>query len=367
MRLKEKYTNWVKTLTPYDEKRVYVWLSNAGLGDKISNLPAFRHLKKMYPDRKIVLYTEPLVFDLWKSCRYIDVAIPEGYVRGDAALHVRPEDIAIKAFWSFYEHHQKHIVASSVEYICNTEYTPDIPLEYELDIFDYDIPEIEAAKNELLDLAKGKPIVGIAPAYTMYSRMWDCSSWERLTKQLQHEGYFVVALGGNNDLDPKNVDINKCGKYKIRQVPHILDIFECVLTLNSGMLHLASVNQDVPMVYISVGQFPPELICPHRHGRIFHKMLVIDHNCQLKNQCFHQHIEETAINSQGKAFLERWKKEENEDFKDDGLLQKYICWFYCNKILGKYKCAELISPQKVMKQFLKWRDGGFKSETKVIV
>ena len=367
MKLKEKYINWVKTLTPYDEKKVYVWLAQAGLGDKLSNLPAFRHLKTMYPDRKIVLYTESLVFDLWKSVRYIDVAIPEGYVRGEGALNITSEDVGIRAFWSFYEHHQKHIVASSVEYICNTEYSEDIPLEYELDIFDYDIPEIAKHQEKLVDLAKGKPIAAIAPAYTMYSRMWSSESWTKLTNLLKAEGYYVVAFGGNNDLDPKNVDLNMCGKYTIRHVPHILNVVESVICLNSGMLHLASVNQDVPIVYMSVGQFPPELICPYRHGKIFHKTLVIDHDCQLKTQCFQQHINEQAINSQGRAFLERWKQEEGKDFQDDGLLQKHICWYYCNKILDKYKCSELISPQKVMKQFLQWRDNGFKSETKVVV
>jgi len=358
MKLREKYEKWVNTLTPYDEKKVIIWLAQAGLGDKLSNLPAFRHLKTMYPDKKIVLYTEPLVFDLWKSCRYIDVAIPEGYIRGEGALNIMKEDLGIRAFWSFYEHHQKHIVASSVEYICNTEYTPDIPLEYELDIFDYDIPEIAKHQEHLVDLAQGKPIAAIAPAYTMYSRMWDVTQWEKLTNLLKQQGYFVVALGGNNDLEPKNVDLNMCGKYPIRQVPHILDVFETVFTLNSGMLHLASVNQTIPMVYISVGQFPPEIIAPYRNGEIGggpDKMLFVDHDCPLKDQCFREHIEETGINRQGRAFLERWKKEEREDFQDDGLLQKYICWWYCAKVMGKYSCGENLTPNKVMKAFLNWR------------
>ena len=362
VKLKEKYTNWVKTLTPYDEKKVFVWLGPAGLGDKLTNLPAFRHLKTMYPDRKIVLYTEPLIFDLWKSCRYIDVAIPEGYIRGDQALNIMKEDMGIKAFWSFYEHHQKHIVASSVEYICNTEYTDDIPLEYELDVFDYDIPEIADHQATITNLARGKPIAGIAPAYTMYSRMWDVKYWEKLTTLLKSEGYYVVAFGGNNDLDPKNVDLNMCGKYKIRQVPHILDVVDVMFTLNSGMLHLASVNQTIPIVYISVGQFPPEIIAPFRNGELGggpDKMLFINHDCQLKDQCFRQHIEETAINQQGRMFLERWKKEEGKDFdneKDHGhLLQKYICWWYCNKVINKYSCSETLTPKKVMKEFLNWR------------
>jgi hypothetical protein len=358
MNLKEKYTNWVKTLTPYNDEKVYVWLAPAGLGDKLSNLPAFRHLKKMYPDKKIVLYTEPLCLDLWQSCKYIDVVIPEGYIRGESALNITDNDIGIKAFWSFLDHHQKHICASSVEYICNVDYTDDIPLEYELDIWERDLEKIQESKNELLELANGKPIVAIAPAYTMYSRMWSRENWSKLVNLLHNQGYFVVALGGNNDLKVENIDLNKCAKYPIRHVPRILDIFDCLFTLNSGLLHLGSVNQKVPIVYISVGQFPWNIIAPYRNGKLGggpDKMLVIDHDCAVKDECFKNHIEETGINKQAQAFIDTWKRENNEDFVNDGLLQKYICWNYCHLVLGKYRCSKLITPQRVIKEFLSWK------------
>jgi ADP-heptose:LPS heptosyltransferase len=280
------------------------------------------------------------------------------YIKGEPSLNIGKDDIAIRAWWSFYEHHQKHISKSSVEYICNTDYTDDIPLEYELDIFDYDVPKIVKAKEELIELSNGKPIVGIAPAYTMFSRMWSVEQWEKLTDLLHDEGYFVVALGGNNDLKPKNVDLYKCGKYPIRQIPHILGIFESLFTLNSGMLHLASVNQDLPIVYISVGQFPPELIAPYRHGRVGggkERMLFIRHNCPAYKECFQEHIEEIGINRQANVFIDKWKRETGEDFKDEGLLQKYICWHYCKLVMNKYKCSKIITPQRVMERYKEWR------------
>lgn len=357
-KIRDKYRAWVSTLTPYNEEKIYVWLGPAGLGDKISNLPAFRYLKKINPHKKIVLFTEPLVMDLWKSCRYIDVLIPEGYVRGEQALNINPErDKGIRAWWSFYEHHtvEDHIVKSSVRYICDVDECPpedEIDLTYELDIFDYDIPEIEKHKEELLNKADGKPIVGIAPTYTMFSRNWDFSYWEELSKMLKNEGFFVVSLGGNNDKKIKNVDLEKCGKYPIRQVPHILDIFESVFVVNSGMLHLASVNQDVPIVYMNVGQFPSNIIVPFRQNNIRgYNTLILEHDCPLREQCFKNHIEEIGINQQASMFVERWKKETGEDFADDGLLQKYICWHYCAKIMNKYSCGRMIKPKTVMRKF----------------
>lgn len=355
MSLKGKFDRWIKTLSPYDKSKVYVWLAPAGLGDKITHLPAFRHLKKMYPERQVVLYTEPLVSELWKSCRYIDTIIPEDCIRGEGALYINPErDMGIRAWWSFYEHHQKHIVKSSVEHICNIDYSDDIPLDFELDVFGYDLPEIEKSKNKLTELARGKKIAVIAPAYTMFSRMWSVAYWETLTKYLKHRDYFVLALGGNNDLKIKNVDLDMCGKYPIRHVPHLLDIVDVVFTLNSGMLHLSSVNQKVPIVYISVGQFPPDLIAPYRNGKLADGMLIIEHDCPLKAECFDEHITEKGINEQAQSFLNQLNAPLAN--KDMPLLQKFICWHYCKKVVEKYKCAEMIEPETVLSKFIEWKE-----------
>ena len=355
MNLVEKYNTWTKNLVPFKDSRVFIWLGPAGLGDKITCLPAFRHLKKMYPDKKVVLYVEPLMTDLWKYCKYIDFVIPEFYIKSPDALGITTTDLAIRAWWSFYEHHQQHICKSGIIYICNTDYTDDIPLEYEISILAEDLPKIEEYKNEILDAAKGKKIVAIAPAYTMYSRMWSVESWTKLTQMLQDDGCFVVSLGGNNDLKVPNVDMEKCGLIPIRMVPHVLNIFDCLFTLNSGMLHLGSVNQDVRIIYISVGQFPPELIAPYRKGKLFHNMDVIDHSCAIKADCFKSHIEETKIRPAMNTFLATYQKETGTKFPDENieLMKKYVCWHYCAKVMDKYSCSKLITPEKVYQIYKK--------------
>lgn len=132
----------------------------------------------------------------------------------------------------------------------------------------------------------------------MYSRMWSKEYWIKLTKLLQENGYFVVSLGGNNDLKITNVDLDKRNLYEVRNLPRILDIFDNVITLNSGMLHIASINQDVKITYMNVGQFPAELIVPYRRGRLFHNVDVIEQGCISKNECFMGHITETSIRPQ---------------------------------------------------------------------
>jgi len=355
MNLIEKYETWVKTLVPFKDDKVFIWLGPAGLGDKITCLPAFRHLKKMYPNRKVILYVEPLISDLWRYCKYIDFTIPEFYIKSPDALGITKSDLAIRAWWTFYEHHQQHICKSGIIYICNTEYKDDIPLEYEIDILAEDLPKIEGYKNEILDLAKGKKIVSIAPAYTMFSRMWSIESWTKLVQMLKDDGNFVVSLGGINDLKVPNVDLEKCGLIPVRMVPHVLDIFDTLFTLNSGMLHLGSVNQDVRIVYISVGQFPPELIAPYRRGKLFHNMDVIDHSCPLKGECFKGHIEETKIRPMMNNFLSAYQKESGTKFPEENieLMKKYVCWHYCAKIMDKYSCSKLITPEKVFETYKK--------------
>ena len=361
MELTRKYNKWIKTLFLHNEKRIFIWLGPAGLGDKISCLPAFRHLKKIFPDRKVVLYVESLSIDIWKSCRYIDYIIPEDCVINPDSLYIRKDfDLANKAWWSFFDHHQKHICKSNVEYICNTTYTDDIPLEYELDIWESDLELINREIDNLKEKSKGLPIIGISPTYTMYSRMWSKESWRKLKNLLVDAGYFVVALGGNNDLDVATIEtgyegfnfIDMRNKIPVRMVPRILDYFTNVITLNSGMLHLASVNQNVPITYLNVGQFPAELIVPYRKGKLFHNVKVIEHNCPTKKECFEGHITESIIRPMMFEFLNTYKKENNVEFPEEriDLMKKYVCWHYCLRLMNKYECSKLITPEMVMEK-----------------
>lgn len=354
----EKYNEFLNTLSNYDEQRVFiVGVGITGMGDKLTTLPAFRHLKKLYPKSKIVLHTDPFGVDVYKACKYIDYIIPEGYIKSPENFIVRKDiDIGIIAAWSFEQHHQKHITKSGVEYICNIEkYTDDIPLEYEFEYRDCDIDFSSDLINELKFAAKDKPIVGIAPAYTMFSRMWSEGQWAKLTDKLKEAGYYVVALGGNNDLKIRNVHEDLCGQIPIRALPIVLNSFEHVITLNSGMLHLASVNPDVNIIYLSVGQFPPELIAPYRKGKLFHNMTVIEHNCPMKDSCFHGHITETNIRPQITQFLDNYKWETGKEFPRERieLAKKYVCWHYCAKLKDKYSCRRLITPEMVMEAIKK--------------
>lgn len=350
-----EYNKWLKTIIMFDDEKLFVWLGPAGLGDKISCLPAFRHLKKMFPNKKIVLYTEPLSIDIWKYCKYIDYIIPEDCIKGPDALYMRKDkDLSYRAWWSFYDHHQKHICKSNVEYICQTDYTDDIPLEYELSLLDTDEDTILKISEMITDKAKYKKIIGISPAYTMYSRMWSKESWTKLTDLLKEAGFFVVSLGGNNDIDIDNVDMDLRNKIPVRMVPKVLDKFDNIVTLNSGMLHLASINQNVPITYVNVGQFPSELIVPYRNGKLFHNVKVIEHNCQLKKECFEGHITEKLIRPMMLDFLNNYKNETGTDFPKDRieLMKKYICWTYCAKIANKYECSKLITPEAVMEKII---------------
>ncbi len=46
--------------------------------------------------------------------------------------------------------------------------------------FEYDEFPISKLKEEILDKAKYKQIIGISPAYTMYSRMWSIVAMDKI-------------------------------------------------------------------------------------------------------------------------------------------------------------------------------------------
>ncbi len=339
-----------------DRERILVNLSTdgGGIGDAISALPAFRHLRKLNPDKNIIFFTFPSYLCIFNRCRYIDQVMPLGYLKDITALKIRPTDHIINAECSFEEYHRDHVVKSNIRRICEIDSVPnDTRLDYEIEIYDHELPIIEQEQKKLLDAAGGKPLLAIAPAYTMFSRIWQTSYWESLVDMLKSDGYFVVSFGHTDDLYVHNVDLDIKGKHPIPLVPSILDIFEAIFLVNSGMAHIAGINQDVRIIYLCIGQFPTSALIPFRRGNMAHNMTVIDHNCPLKRQCFMNHVTERSINKQTQEFIDLWQKETRTYFPEEeqGMLTKYICWNYCDKEVDKFECSRMITPEMVYAAF----------------
>ncbi len=356
----DQYNYWIdNVLDRFEEKRLFIYLPSCGLGDKITCFPAFRHLKSLNKDKKIILITEPLAIDIWKLCRYIDIVIPEDSIRGPEAVMIKEEfDTGKICNWSFFEHHQNHVIKSCVIHICGPESIDDldnIDLTYQFSIYEEDLAGIKQFQDELLYKAKGRKLVAIAPANTMLSRMWPANYWAKLTEQLQKNNFYVVALGGKNDLEIKKVDFDARNKYPIRIIPRILDVFEYLVQINSGMLHIGSVNQDIKMVHLNTGQYPEHIMLPFRkNNNIYHNRIVINHSCPDKYECFYGHLTEQQIRKQSNDYSNEFKIETGQDLpiEQQMLLQKFTCWYYCLREKDKYMCNKQITPERVIEQMI---------------
>ena len=341
-------------------KRIFVDLSGEisfGLGDTITLLPALRALKKRHPHDEIIVVGFFSGICVLKYCDYIDYILPVDILEPGEwtnGYHITMEEKmdVYNPTHSFLEHNKEHAVKSNIRHLL-LESPENEPCEYELSVWKEDMPEIETAKSNLLKIAAGKKIVGIAPCITMYSRMWPATKWQELTDMLRDNNYFVVSLGHKEDLGI-DVDFDARGLYPIHHIPKIIDVFDAMFVIDSGMMHIVGINPNIHMVKINTGQFPPNLYTPYRQGKLAYNTTVIEHNCPFQHKCFLGHATETVINSQMREFIDRWLKENEEPptLQDSGLLQKYICWQYCYKESDKFLC-NTISAKDVFRAFVK--------------
>ncbi len=354
--IREEFTHWFENyiINTARCKIFVVWIAEpGGIGDAITTLPAFRHLKNTNEDKDIVLITYPTYFDIFKRCKYIDCLIDITTIKNLSSIRRSPIDRVIMSDNIFENLHKNHVLKSLVKFICEEDWTEDISLDYEIELFDYDLPVIEKAQQKLTKKCKGKKMVAIAPAYTMYSRIWQSSYWKNLVNLLQEDGFFVVSIGHADDLEVKNVDFDARGKYAIHHIPKILDVFDTIFLLNSGMAHIAALNPDIKTVYLCVGQFLPKDLAPYRRGKMGHNTIFVHHSCPIREQCFNNHVSNESIFKQRDDFLTEWHYQNQSPFPESEkqLLLKYICWNYCDKETDKYECSKMITPQHVFDSF----------------
>ncbi len=336
--------------------KIFIYLPECGLGDKITCFPAFRLLKQRNPDKKIVLVTEESVSFIWKLNKYIDYMIPVEVLKDwQNNIFIREKiDIGKICYWTFFEHHQQNVIKSCVYYIAG--FMPDEEkddLTYEFELTESQLNLADQIKNDLLERAKGKRIFGITPANTMFSRTWPMEYYIKLVNYLKDLGYYTVALGGKNDLEVPNVDYDARDRMGVAVIPKVLDIFDYIQVVNNGMLHIAFVNQDVKIVYLNTGQYPEKIMLPYRkQNNQYHNVLVFNHNCFYKEKCFEGHITNREITKQMNNYLKDYYIETGKIFPQSRiqLLQKYTCWFYCYKEKDKYSCNKQITPEQIIQR-----------------
>ena len=129
--------------------------------------------------------------------------------------------------------------------------------------------------------------VVIHPAKTWDSRTWSSESWQELANGLNDAGISVVSIGKTDNKAP---DVSKpifkinnvfdlTDQLSLSQCWHVLDKAEVVITMDSGILHLAGTT-DVHILQLG-SSIHPYYRAPYRNGTQQYKYTYVKGDCNL--------------------------------------------------------------------------------------
>ena len=135
-----------------------------------------------------------------------------------------------------------------------------------------------------------KKYVVVHPTKTWKSRSWSQHNWQQLINSLNQKNISVVAIGKTSselgfwgktkkpllDIKIKN-GINLMDKTSLSQTWHIIDKADLIITLDSGILHLAGTT-DTHILQIG-SSINPKFRAPYRNGSQDYKYDYVKGNC----------------------------------------------------------------------------------------
>ena len=236
--------------------RISVWVTSLGLGDTICSTPTIRELKTIFPKNKIDIYSYyPEVFqyngNVDSVYRFDEELELNGYYK-----RLRLEGYC-KYFLTFFSSENKpainHATTNIID-VCSLiaigKTLPDHEKWLEL-------PLLNGEFNPLEEIIGAKPInwkkaVVIHPSVTWPTRTWPKQRWDELTARLLALGYEVVAVGSDIPAIERRNEIEKVamfecpegavdliGKLSVHDAIALLDRSLAVITVDSGLLHMA--------------------------------------------------------------------------------------------------------------------------------
>jgi ADP-heptose:LPS heptosyltransferase len=248
-------------------KKILVLIGSQSVGDTLCAMPSIKHLSDVY-NQKIHVFTYQK--ELLKNFPYIiltDNYVPEQddifiqTFRPDLYLHTR------------FDIRQFHAISSGFQLL---------PEEMQIDFYPDEYQKIENLPQNY---------VVIHPVKTWPSRSWEKERWQMLVDELNKINIPVVAVGKNSsevgfyninkpvyDVDIK-YGINLINKLDIHQTWHVLNKASIIVTMDSGILHLAGTT-DTHIIQLG-SSINPKLRSPYRHGTQDYKYSYILGECKI--------------------------------------------------------------------------------------
>ncbi|NBV27838.1 hypothetical protein EBS02_02305 [bacterium] len=255
------------------------------LGDFLCATPTIRKLAEIYQNRVIVIAKKP---DLLKNNPYIEKIVQFDEVNLES---IRKEFDVHETYMLLgkrdgrgieFKHAMCDIRQFHAKDLGFTLTPEEMTCEYWAD------PEFEF----MASLNLPEKYVVVHPAQTWDSRTWKKENWQNLVNELEEEGIFVVSVGKNDgefsehlsqEKPAWNLEINfgldLTNKTSLDQTWHILANATCVVTMDSGILHLAGTT-DTHIIQLG-SSIHPSYRAPWRNGSQQYKYSYVLGGCAL--------------------------------------------------------------------------------------
>jgi len=252
-------------------KNIAVVLDCSGMGDIISSIPTIKILYSLYK-KNISVFTHNT--ELLKNYPYIN----ENPINNSEIDKISkdPNWLLLKTFDTSKSIHPRIDIRQFHATNLGFQLTPE-----EMNI------EFYPDKFEKIDLPKN--YVVIHPVKTWPSRTWEEKRWQEFINKMKHYDIPVVAIGKKSQeagtYDTKkptfNVEIknglNLMNKISIHQTWHILNNATTIVTMDSGILHLAGTT-DTSIIQLG-SSIDPRFRAPYRNNKQYYKYSYISGEC----------------------------------------------------------------------------------------
>ena len=235
-----------------------------GLGDLICATPTIKKLHDSYQRKIIVLSKMPELFKMnpYVEASYKAASIDMDWFKENVIMHnsfylVGKKDergVEMKHnMMDIRQFHAIHLGFMLTKYEMECHYRPT---------------------EQMVNTIKGKYIV-IHPVNSWPNRTWSQDNWLGLCEELIKLGYIVVAVGkDSSETGFFNVDkpvhdmgdniINLMNKTSISETWYLLNNSTAVITMDSGILHLAATTET--LIFELGSPINPEFRTPYRYG-----------------------------------------------------------------------------------------------------
>jgi len=249
--------------------KIIVLVGSKSIGDTLCSIPTIRHLSEIY-NKKIHVFTyQP---ELLKNLPY--VILSDNY-------NVNENEILIETFRPDNYIHTRTDIRQLHAISAGFQLLPD---EIQIDFYPDEYKEIKNLPEKY---------VVIHPSKTWPSRTWEKSRWQQLINELEKLNIPIVAIGKDSsetgtynikkpvyELDIKNgLNLINDDDINIHQAYHIINKSELIITMDSGILHLAGAT-DTHIIQLG-SSIHPQLRAPYRNGIQSYKYSYVLGECDI--------------------------------------------------------------------------------------